>query len=235
MNLVNSELVGVAATGPDDAWAIGTGGNGTGLGTVIEHWNGRTWRLVSSPNVDPRDNELRDVAALSPDDAWAVGRYWTRSLILHWDGKRWSYVPSPNRRATSLRAVVPVAPDDVWAFGTTYSDIGGIGPRYGIAMHWNGRDWRVVSLPELHAEFGLLAAAVAGPHDVWTVWDTGQGVPNAVVLRWDGSGWRRGPVPDFGPQGGLIALSALPTGQLWATGTDSFSDGHPVILRSCSS
>jgi hypothetical protein len=46
----------VAATSPRNAWAVGSIGPGPGINpgrgtkTLIEHWNGKTWKRVPSPN-----------------------------------------------------------------------------------------------------------------------------------------------------------------------------------------
>jgi hypothetical protein len=58
----------------------------------VEHWDGRLWRVVSTPDVGP--SALYDVAALGPDDIWAVGgtNYPSRTLVEHdscaWHGRK---------------------------------------------------------------------------------------------------------------------------------------------------
>ncbi len=96
-------LSGVSAISSNDIWAVGfsTSGNDTStIKTLIEHWNGSQWSIVSSPNPGVGDNQLNDVIARSPDDVWAVG-YSPRSrypgqealtLIEHWNGKQWNVV-----------------------------------------------------------------------------------------------------------------------------------------------
>jgi hypothetical protein len=64
-----TSLNGVAAISANTIWAVGTGG----LVTVIEHWDGTQWTLVSSPNASSID-ELIAVAALpGTNSLWAVG------------------------------------------------------------------------------------------------------------------------------------------------------------------
>src|SRR5438270_5385362 len=99
---------------------------------LIDHWDGTTWSLISSPNPGANLNRLYGVTAISANDVWAVG-----SSILHWDGSSWSVVPSPN--FGGFRAVSAVSANDVWAvgaqnFGVVQSFIG----------HWNGSTWSVV-------------------------------------------------------------------------------------------
>jgi hypothetical protein len=69
-------LTGVAAVSATDVWAVGSyynGFRGTDL-ALAEHWNGRAWSVVPSPNFSTGDNVLNSVAKV-PDTnkAWAVG------------------------------------------------------------------------------------------------------------------------------------------------------------------
>jgi hypothetical protein len=83
-----SGLVSVAATSASNAWAVG------GLGgpkTLIERWNGTTWKAVPSPS--PAPSILSGVAATSASNAWAVGyggAHTTKTLILRWNGTSWT-------------------------------------------------------------------------------------------------------------------------------------------------
>jgi hypothetical protein len=45
-----SDLNAVAATSAGNAWAVGFRYNGTADLTLVEHWNGRSWREVPSPD-----------------------------------------------------------------------------------------------------------------------------------------------------------------------------------------
>jgi hypothetical protein len=49
--------------------------NGTAERTLIEHWNGKAWKVIQSPNRGgPADNnQLYGVTATCATDAWAVG------------------------------------------------------------------------------------------------------------------------------------------------------------------
>ena len=58
--------------------------------TLIERWNGQTWKVVASPNPStPGSNsELRAVSCTSASFCVAVGQYaTTKTLIEHWNGK----------------------------------------------------------------------------------------------------------------------------------------------------
>src|SRR5262249_55107849 len=101
---VFNTLYGVAATSPSDVWAVGdyfTDGY-IWPQTLIEHWDGSAWTILTSPNPGSAGNTLNAVAALAPNDAWAVGYSLNprgtigSTLIEHWDGTSWSVVASPN-------------------------------------------------------------------------------------------------------------------------------------------
>ena len=87
-----NNFYGVAAISENDTWAVGFYANSVGIAqTLIEHWDGSTWSVVSSPNAGSQGNELLGVAAVSADDVWAVGFAATsngdqKALIEHWNG-----------------------------------------------------------------------------------------------------------------------------------------------------
>ncbi|WP_433431015.1 hypothetical protein [Nonomuraea sp. CA-141351] len=108
----------LAATAPDDMWAVGHRNLGTTPGPLTQpaamHWNGRGWRLVPTPAyrfADPAPPEedafLSDVVALSAKEAWAVGEHTFNHgeggpdpadpppIVLRWNGSAWTRHPVP--------------------------------------------------------------------------------------------------------------------------------------------
>ncbi|MGA7730476.1 MAG: S-layer homology domain-containing protein, partial [Chloroflexia bacterium] len=75
-----NRLYGIVAISSSDVWAVGVSYSGkiVNLHTLIEHWDGNTWTVVSSPNA-AASNILWGVAAVASDDVWAVGQAWTGS------------------------------------------------------------------------------------------------------------------------------------------------------------
>ncbi len=130
-------LSGVTVITPDNAWAVGRYFNQRSAlyQTLVEHWNGGHWGVVSSPNANSTDSGLNSVAALSASDIWAVGEYLTngdngvyQTLIEHWDGKRWSIASSPNASTNNnfLYAVTKVpTTQQAWAAGVYNDNFGG--------------------------------------------------------------------------------------------------------------
>src|SRR5260370_5405061 len=93
-----------------DCWAFGTHRNSNGFDqTLAEHWDGHSWSIVPTPNLDTGNNYLERVTCASASDCWATGDYDNstlgvrQTLVAHWDGIMWSIVPSPNNGAVSNR------------------------------------------------------------------------------------------------------------------------------------
>ncbi|HZU70608.1 MAG TPA: hypothetical protein VFA09_25265 [Ktedonobacteraceae bacterium] len=125
-------LSGLAVVSSNDIWAVGfstSGSNSSTIKTLIEHWDGSRWSIVSSPNPGVGGNQLNDVVARSSDDVWAVG-YSPRSrypgqeslaLVEHWNGKQWSVVKNTDFGTDSnlLYAIAQVPrTGELWAVGT---------------------------------------------------------------------------------------------------------------------
>jgi hypothetical protein len=121
-------LSGVTATSANNIWAVGLYNNrlGRSARTLIEHWNGSQWGIVSSPNVPQTKNTLMGVTAISANDIWAVGDYATsvpsqtvHTLIEHWDGSQWSIVTSPSPGTKNMLTSITVVPgtQQLWAVG----------------------------------------------------------------------------------------------------------------------
>jgi hypothetical protein len=89
----------LAATSSTDVWAVGTSrasGRRTPTLTLIEHWNGSAWSIVTSPTLSTPSGFLSGVTALSSTDAWAVGGTFRGSPVVEqWNGTQWSLVTVP--------------------------------------------------------------------------------------------------------------------------------------------
>src|SRR5207244_865516 len=73
-----NNLLGVTCVSASDCWAVGSNVAGSGAPrTLIEHWDGTVWAVVSSPNASLPNNVLSSVTCVSASDCWAVGYYIT--------------------------------------------------------------------------------------------------------------------------------------------------------------
>ncbi len=210
---VDAQLLSVTVVAENDAWAVGVKyENNVGLSTtLIEHWNGQSWQIVASPNVNGRANVLTSVTAISKDNVWAVGQAAKKlngpvaqTLIEHWDGQSWQLVSSSNTGAmgSTLIGVVAISKDNVWAVG------GLIGETMPLIEHWNGRAWSMVASPVLHG-IVLIGIAAVGANDIWAV-------GNGLVEHWNGHSWRL--VTNF-PKLALNVVIALAPNDVWAVGS----------------
>jgi hypothetical protein len=225
-----NELNGVAAISASDVWAVGThtAANGAYL-TLVEHWDGTRWSVVSSPNSSATSNVLRAAAATGASDVWAVGNMvGGATLIEHWDGRSWTVVGSPALPSGSaLNAVTAISPTNAWAVGSTP---GASGAPLTLVLHWNGVSWSVVPSPNVSTEYGsanvLRGVAAISSTDVWAVGmfqneSTSYHQHRTLTIHWNGVSWSVVSSPTPGASGELNAVSALATGQLWAAGLDS--------------
>jgi len=180
---------GVSADAPNDIWAVGY--SGLNFVTFSEHYDGKSWGLVNTPNVGTGPNVLNGVVALAPNDVWAVGYSTasqqpppgkfdvpTKTLIEHYDGTGWSVVPSPNvgpnsqYQSNKLYGVTAVSPTDIWAFGS-YFAASGSEYQMTLILHWDGTSWSLVPSPspkpgDFLADI-LFSGVVTAPGSVWIV------------------------------------------------------------------
>jgi hypothetical protein len=235
-----NNLQGIAMSGPQDGWAVGSAQlyDGSAVVPVLLHWDGSTWSLVDGPN--PGDyTYVSDVAARSPDDVWAVGSSFRASgshnLVMHWNGSAWSTVdaPSPGLSDNYLEDVIALAPDDAWAVG--YATDSGVSSRYPVVLHWNGTLWSLVPSPDLS---GQLNAVAAGPDG--RLWGAGyREIPPVTLMeRWDGARWRV--IPSANRQGAIDnALFGIAVGpdpdSAWAVGSTAVTQSRlqSLVERPC--
>ena len=163
-----NQLNAVAAASANDVWAVGYYVNGSGgaYQTLVEHWNGTSWLVVSSPNVGAIDNFLSGVAAIAANNVWAVGSYFadgglTLSLIQHWDGTAWSVATSPDLGTginSTLLGIKALSATDILAVG--YYGLDGRTLQT-LMEHWDGTAWSVVPSPNANANENILTAVAA--------------------------------------------------------------------------
>lgn len=255
-NIINSNVLNaVTATSTNDVWAVGyTGINGfQGAASLVEHWNGRSWSIVTSPNgVLPSFsfyNILTGVSGTSANDVWAVG--WNgiidslhRPTIQHWDGTKWSLTPVPaignNAQDITLEAVTALAPNNVWATGY-YGDMVGALFTHALALHWDGTQWNVVTISDLSLSttanrINVQALSAISANDIWATGDVlyfdAQGVTQAQALieHWNGTSWTVVTSPTLnGEATTLTGIAAFASNDIWAVGTSGLSTHQPLL------
>lgn len=223
---VLNELTGVFAVGADDVWAAGTSLQQVGVGsvnrTLTEHWNGKKWSVVPSPNVGRLDSSLAGIGGDgSATHLWAVGSweddttFAQHTLTLEWTGLRWRLQPSPDPSGEDdrLAAVRVVSKQDVWAVGASDLDT--------LVLHRTGATWKRAKSPDPCDSNALAATAGISPSNAWAAGscDTA-GVRQTLVIHWNGSRWTRVDSPSPGAKfNSLAGVAALAGNNAWAVGS----------------
>jgi hypothetical protein len=220
-----SVLKSVAAVSASNVWAVGSTSNSSGIGqTLIEHWNGSKWSIVSSPNPSSSDNELNGVVAVSSSNVWAVGLSVNNSsgnyqtLIEHWDGSQWSVISSPNVGSSGnvLKSVAAISASDIWAVGYENGQT--------LTEHWNGSQWSIVFSPNIHAlNNDFFSVTTISTSNVWAV-GYAQNTPDSnaqtLIENWNGTQWSIVSSPNLGSGSSLLfGVARVPTTKkVWAVG-----------------
>jgi hypothetical protein len=160
-----AELLGVAAIGSSDVWAVGVRGSHT----LVEHWDGSSWQIVPSPDGSG-PSRLEAVAATAADDVWAVGSAGSGVLVEYWDGTAWHVVAAPNGRLTEsvLTDIVALSSTDLVAVGFTDDPL--LVNDRTLTEHFDGTRWSVVPSPNPSPEYNATTGVGGVPRgDVWAV------------------------------------------------------------------
>ena len=238
----NNVLTGVAATSSRNAWGVGYVGyysKGRAARTLIEHWNGRAWRVQQSPDPGGAGdvNYLQAVAATSPTNAWAVGEYSKstsgfHALLEHWNGRAWRVQKSPNPGGTdiSLYGVAATSSRDAWAVGHYSSD----GTYLTFVEHWNGKAWKVQNSPDPGGyENDLYGVTAVSSSNVWAVGDYHNATRDGTLMEhWSGKAWKVKPSPN--PEGSnyqLTGVAANSSSDAWAVGSYLAGTAQQTLLE----
>ncbi|MGI8825300.1 MAG: hypothetical protein ACR2JC_06620 [Chloroflexota bacterium] len=205
------------ALSPSNVWAVGCANDtNANCHTLIEHWNGKAWSVVPSPNeAGAVITELNGVSGDSPTDVWAVGDFTLPDssggpFVLHWNGSAWRQVATPAGTIGFL-AVSAISPNDAWAVGGD------------VAEHWDGHTWSITPVPIIQHGTVLQGVTAISSTNVWAVgeFDDGTFTPHTIILHWNGKSWSVSSSPNTGPGGTqLFAVSAVSSNDVWAVGED---------------
>jgi hypothetical protein len=186
-------------------------------------------RAVPAPG---ESSSLNAVTCISAARCWAVGDYARGSTdfdqALRWNGRRWSRIPVPGRgnnlgdADTALNDVTCVTPASCWAVG----ELGRRdGSEHNQVVHWNGRAWSPVSVPDPGATTTttlneLSGVSCAAPASCWAVGSRYLGFEHNQVVHWNGRRWSRVSVPSPRPKGlsELFEVSCPSPSSCWAVG-----------------
>jgi hypothetical protein len=237
----NSSFNGLIALAADNIYAVGyqPAANG-GVLTLIEHWDGKKWSVVASPNRSATGNLLSTVTANSPSDIWAAGvsvdeaTTSVQTLVEHFDGMKWKVVPSPNPLPKAflnqnvLSSVHAVSANDVTAVGLLRD--AGQQRELTLIEHWNGKRWSVIPSPNQSDAPGsvntLTSVTAVSATNLYAVGFFGDAATNGqhetLVEHFDGKQWSILASPTKGMAQQLNGAFALPgISEVWAVGAYS--------------
>jgi hypothetical protein len=236
-NTTAQQLLSVDCVSPSDCWAVGYFAGVSGvLQTLVQHWDGNAWVVVSSPNTNTdEENYLRYVDCTSSSDCWAVGyhiayvnvggttRKFRRALTEHWNGTQWSIVAAPEPGSqSSLFGVTCTSSTNCWTVGRFYDGTTS-GYDRTLVEHWDGVQWLVVSAPNSSSDERnrLLRVACTSASDCTAVGDRSSSTGDVTLIQhWDGIAWLIVDSPNASPQTSsyLSGIACVSSSDCWAVG-----------------
>jgi hypothetical protein len=231
----DNTLEGVAATSSTNAWAVGyTDTPNSAAQTLVEHYDGTSWAIQSSPNGFC-DNLLHGVGASSDTNAWAVGQCGViipTALAMHYDGSSWT-IQSTAVNGAALYAVTVRSSTDAWAVGADDS-------YKGLIEHYDGTSWTSVPTPQVGSPeylYGVRASSSSNAYAVGEYYDSGLGKYQTLVLHWDGVSWTQQSSPSRGSGDNVLNAVAATDNGAFAVGIQYTRANHSMsktlVLACC--
>ena len=250
-----ARLFGVSCPSEDSCTAVGgyqTGGPPEM--TLVEHWDGTSWTIQTSPNQTSSDevghdqDELRSVSCTSANSCVAVGSWTfhagqpdqgTTTLAASWDGTTWTLDPAPPLSAGAssggVLAVTCTSATSCEAVGTVDSTPGQQAP---LADHWDGSAWTVQTTQQPAGSsgsnfYGVSCASATACTAVGDLYTTNGGVRLTLAERWDGSSWtiQTTPNPSDAAYAGPLNSVSCPTSRAcFAVGSYHSTSGSDLSL-----
>jgi hypothetical protein len=212
-------LLGVSTLSSTSAWAVGYYFGMNGSLTLIEHYNGTSWKQAASPDPSAKDNELEAVKAYSVSNVWAVGYYLITGgyhpLAEHYDGTSWTVASIPDVPNGLLYAIGGSA-SNVWVVGA----IGG-SPTEPFSEHYDGTSWTIVPMPQEPGTTILYGVTAPNASQAWAAGTTTDGAGNLFTLVdvYDGTSWTTESTPNpSATNNQLTSISAASASDIWAAG-----------------
>jgi hypothetical protein len=153
---------------------------------LIEHWNGTSWTIVSSPGGPSGSSQLNDVSCVAAANAsgmscMAVGFDDSNALAERWDGTSWATVPMdvPPHANTDATRVSCGSATSCWALGLS-----------GLIQQWDGISWSAQSIPTGLTNVVFNAIACVTATDCQAVGSSGTGnQQKGLIAKLTGGTW----------------------------------------------
>ncbi len=219
-----NSLNGVAAIAQNDVWVGGWHTDPTpGIQvSLMEHWNGNNWNVVSVPTSIGSINGLVAPPTAGPTqqaEVWAG----SDTGIIHWNGTAWS---TPYPGVPGAKTFAAFASNDVYAAGGT------------LIQHWNGSAWATATSVSTGSTLNGITAFTdqTGITPKQTIWAVGSSGSGPFSMRWNGSAWASisVPTPTGATSASLNSITAINNTVywgLWAVGTYVDAQGHHTLTE----
>ena len=191
---VGTTLTGVACPTTTSCFAVGRTSIGVSFKTLVLHWNGSGWGVLSSPNPTGSSANLSAVACPSTKSCFAVGSYTSgsgqRTLIEHWNGAAWGFLTGANPGGSTDASLTGVACPNLkgcFAVGS-YTNPGATNT---LIEHWNGTQWTIQPSPNPSGSVSnLRGIACPSAQSCFAVGAaaTGSGF-RTLAEHWNGASW----------------------------------------------
>lgn len=205
---IATALVDVSCTSASNCFAVGNS-QATPTSpavTLIERWNGSSWKIVASPNAANATGSYLYAISCVGVRCFAVGNYTSANtagstLIESWNGTAWKVSPSPNHSGSAFNSLAGVSCNAVatgltcFAVGT-WSQTSDDSVPSTLTERWNGSSWVVIASPNVGGQYrsALTAVSCTSARSCMAVgyW---QHMPGASLSEhWNGSVWTIVPV-----------------------------------------
>ena len=199
---VQTTLNGVACPTMKSCFAVGSYLSGSASKSLVKHWNGRHWAIMTSPDPSGSSQpELLGISCPSPITCFAVGTTGSRTLVEHWNGKDWGVTGRPRPSGSTFSELRGVSCPTVINCFAVGSFVRASGTR-SLVEHWNGSSWGIMEnrTPPFVALNGVACVTTISCFAVGT-----SVVP--VVEHWNGGHWGKMPIVD--PPGEFSGLDGV--------------------------
>ena len=166
---------------------------------LAEVWNGSGWTVLSTPNPTVGANQLLRVSCATTTSCVAIGAGGSGSppFFEQWNGQKWALTPG-----LVAKSLFPLISDVSCSSPASCLAIGNDYPRniqQPLAEYWNGRAWKVVSVPVPRGAHGGSFNAVScmgkGGCIATGTYLTAGGANDGLAESWSGGRWSLLPGP----------------------------------------
>jgi hypothetical protein len=231
-------LSDVAASGPDDVWAVGHTTalrNGSAL-PLVGHFTGGSWRIVDHPWIAPSDpgGSFSAVGARSPADVWVAGvgapGGTSEPVVWHFDGYLWNQIAVPIKNGHCTAGPVTIVGLALTADGTylAFDCRTSILQQAGTVQRFQAGRWHsVLKLDSRQALRGL--DIVAG--EVWAVGSVSDDGTSYHGAAWSGGAAGLTRVPMAVAPNTLFRAAAGNDHEVYLAGERSAGGPGPYLLH----